>query len=111
MDVCSTFVYFVVHSNSFSPDKLINFLQEEMPNVPLFSAAIKSRRNERIKKLSGETLEAGKARIDGFTALSSSVYICLTSPDPILTAFFLSHKADKLAFDDPNFRVCINHNC
>ena len=53
----------------------------------------------------GETLEDGRARVDEFRAKSSSVYICLTSDDPILTAFYLINRADKLAFEDPIFKV------
>ena len=55
----------------------------------------------------GETLEDGRARVDSFRAVSSSVYICLTSEDPILTSFYLISRADKLAFDDPIFKVNI----
>ena len=54
----------------------------------------------------GETLEVGRARVDEFRAMSSTVYICLTSEDPILTAFYLIERADKLAYDDPIFKVC-----
>ena len=53
----------------------------------------------------GENLEDGRARVDEFRAKSSSVYICLTSDDPILTAFYLIDRADKLAFEDPIFKV------
>ena len=53
----------------------------------------------------GETLEVGRARVDKFRAMSSTVYICFTSDDPILTAFCLIKRADKLAYDDPIFKV------
>ena len=52
-----------------------------------------------------ESLEESRARVDYFMALSSSVYICLTSQDPILTAFVLTHKACHLAAEDPIHKV------
>ena len=55
--------------------------------------------------MKGEGLEVGRARVDEFRAMSSTVYMCLTSDDPILTAFYLIRRADKLSCDDPIFKV------
>ncbi|CAH1777259.1 unnamed protein product [Owenia fusiformis] len=52
----------------------------------------------------GEFLEVSKLRIDAYKALASPAYICLTSEDPILTAFQLAHEFDKLFIDEPIFR-------
>ncbi len=52
-----------------------------------------------------EKLEVGAARLDDFRAKSSTVYMCLTSEDPILTATYLIERAEKWAFHDSSFSV------
>ena len=55
----------------------------------------------------GETLELGLARMDSYRAACSATYMCLWNDDPILAAFFLSNKADELAYEDPVFKVTL----
>ena len=55
----------------------------------------------------GEGLEFARTRIDTYKALGSASYLALSSSDPVLAAFRLSHEADKAAYTDPIFRVCI----
>ncbi|XP_042146035.1 transient-receptor-potential-like protein [Ixodes scapularis] len=53
----------------------------------------------------GERLSQSQLRRNAFRALSSPVYILLTSDDPVLTAFTLSRDLQRLADSTPEFQV------
>lgn len=69
----------------------------EKPHLPRCSCM--ECRTDKWKKF--ETLGESLARIDAYRALSSPVYIILTSTDPILTAFKLSRETYHLSVDFP----------
>ncbi|CAN7940299.1 unnamed protein product, partial [Ixodes hexagonus] len=52
----------------------------------------------------GERLSQSQLRRNAFRALSSPVYILLTSDDPVLTAFMLSRDLQRLADSTPEFQ-------
>ncbi|KAM7312637.1 hypothetical protein ISCGN_009542 [Ixodes scapularis] len=52
----------------------------------------------------GERLSQSQLRRNAFRALSSPVYILLTSDDPVLTAFTLSRDLQRLADSTPEFQ-------
>lgn len=49
------------------------------------------------------------AALHTYQALASEAYICLTSHDPILTAFLLSEKLTELASIEKEFKVGLCH--
>ena len=58
-------------------------------------------------KRNGESLTQSRARYNAFKALASPAYICMTSPDPILSAFKLSNEFDEFKKIEKEFAVSI----
>lgn len=58
-----------------------------------------------MERDSGETLTQSMNRINIYRALTSPTYLLLTSDDPILQAFEMSRKTNKLSLEHPEHQV------